>query len=106
MMILAALLGIAYLADPLNTDLFSGAQALGWIAHLGLIVVLIVVRVKVRARDNIPTMVQGDPCFEDCLCLCCCSPFAQCQLARQVYDTKEYVFMSAQGGLLVAMPPV
>jgi hypothetical protein len=50
-----------------------------------------------RKRDGIPTAVEGDPCVEDSLCLVCCAPFAQCQVARQEYDAATYAFVSMNG---------
>jgi hypothetical protein len=64
---------------------------------LALVAVMVVVRVAVRKRDGIPTAVEGDPCVEDCLCLVCCAPFAQCQVARQEYDAATYAFVSMNG---------
>ena len=74
------------------------ASWLGWLTHLALVFfVMVVVRVAVRKRDGIPTAVEGDPCVEDCLCLVCCAPFAQCQVARQEYDAATYAFVSLNG---------
>ena len=129
MMVLVALLAlIAISSEPMNVTLYNVAVWLGWLApashdgrvyffacletrirlgrltHLALVVVMIIVRKKVRARDAIPTAVEGDPCCEDCLCLVCCAPFAQCQVARQEYDARQYKFVSMTGMDAVGAP--
>lgn len=98
MMVFAALLAlIAVGSSPMNATLYQVATWLGWLTHLALVAVMVVVRVAVRKRDGIPTAVEGDPCVEDCLCLVCCAPFAQCQVARQEYDAATYAFVSLNG---------
>ena len=126
MMVLVAILAVVAISGETDPALYNAAVALGWLApastvvcpratarpetrpdadavvlrrltHLALVAVMIIVRQKVRARDGIPTAVEGDPCCEDCLCLVCYSPFAQCQVARQEYDPKHYQFLSTNG---------
>ena len=97
MMVLVAILAVVAISGEPDPALYNAAVALGWLTHLALVAVMIIVRQKVRARDGIPTAVEGDPCCEDCLCLVCCSPFAQCQVARQEYDPKHYQFLSTNG---------
>lgn len=100
-MILVGVLAIVWLATW-SYGIYAAALALGLIAHTVLMICNILVRIKIRERNGIPTAFAGDPCVEDCLCLLCCCPFAQCQVARQQWkDPKKYVFISEDGGSAV-----